>query len=84
MVKSIDKRIKEFDEVIKNNPDVKELYLERAKLYAFKGKYKKAVEDFKKSLPGYYCFASIIEVCEANHLYKEAERFYTEEKEKVF
>ena len=76
-MENIDERIKEYTEVIKKNPDVKELYLERAKLYDVKGDYEKAVEDFKKSLPGYYTFKNIKEVCEKNYLMKEAENFYT-------
>ena len=76
---NIDEKIKDFTEVIKRNPNVKELYIERAKLYDAKGQYKKAAEDFKRAVPDYYPFINIKEVCEKNYLIKEAEYFYTKE-----
>ena len=72
-----EERIKEFSELIKKYPRVKEFYIERAKLYEAKGQYKKAVEDFKKSLPDFYCFNNIKDLCEEKSLIKEAENFYT-------
>ncbi len=70
-------RIKELSEIIKRNPEIKELYMERAKLYDMNKEYKKAVEDFKKAYPGYYACENIISVCEKLGLYQEAEKLYT-------
>ena len=46
MIKSTKERIKEFSEMIKKYPNIKEFYIERAKLYDASKQYKKAVEDF--------------------------------------
>ncbi len=79
LINNINEKIKDFTEVIKRNPNIKELYIERAKLYDAKWQYKKAAEDFKRALPDYYTFSDIKEVCEKNYLIKEAEYFYTKE-----
>ena len=76
---NIDEKIKDFTELIKQRPDINELYIERAKLYYAKGQYKKVAEDFIKSLSVYYGLIDIKEVCERNSLIKEAEYFYTKE-----
>ena len=76
IMEDIKQQIKEYSELIKKYPDVKELRIERAKLYDADGQYKKAVEDFKKTLTGYYCFENIIKVCEEAGLTEEAERLY--------
>ena len=79
IIENIDKRIKEYSKLINKYPDKKELYIERAKLYDAKGEHKKAVEDFKMTLPGYYSFNDIKDVCEKANLLKDAENFYTKE-----
>ena len=40
---NIKERIKEFSELIKKYPNIKELYIERAKLYTELKEYKKAI-----------------------------------------
>lgn len=77
MTNNIKERIKQFSEIIKRNPDEKALYIERAKLYAENKEYKKAFEDFKKTLPGYYICKDIMTVCRELRLNDEIERFYT-------
>ena len=77
MINNIEERIKEFSELIKKYPYIKELYLERAKLYDKSKQYKKAVEDYKQLFPGYYACRDIISVCEETGLKEEAEQFYT-------
>ncbi len=77
MTNNIKERIKQFSEIIKRNPNEKELYIERAKLYAENKEYKKAFEDFKKTLPGYYICKDIMTVCKELRLNDEIERFYT-------
>ena len=47
MIKNIEEKIKEFDEMTKKYPSVKEFHIERAKLYCEIKEYEKAVEDFK-------------------------------------
>ena len=78
-MKSIKERIKEYSEVIERNPNVRDLYLNRARLYEASKQYKKAVEDYKKLFPGYYICEDILTVCERNGLFKAAEQFYTKE-----
>lgn len=63
--------------MIEKCPSVKEFYIERAKLYCEIQEYKKAVEDFKKTLEGYYAYQDIAIVCEEIGFNKEAEEFYT-------
>ncbi len=77
MINNIKERIKELSEIIKRNPEVKELYIERAKVYDEIKDYKKAVADFKKAYPGYYACENIIKVCESIGLKQEAEKLYT-------
>ena len=79
MLNNIKERIKEFTILIKNHPEVKELYLERAKLYEQNREYQKALQDYKKLFPEYYLCNNIIKVCEKTGLIKEAENFYTKE-----
>ena len=77
MISNIKDRIKEFSEIIERNPYEKELYIERAKLYAENKEYKKAFEDFKKTLHGYYVCKDIMMVCKELGLNNEIERLYT-------
>ena len=77
MISNIKDRIKEFSEIIERNPYEKELYIERAKLYAENKEYKKAFEDFKKTLSGCYICKDIMTVCTELKLNNEIERIYT-------
>ena len=77
MINNIKERIKQFSKIIERNPDIKELYIERAKLYAENKEYKKAFEDFKKTLHGYYVCKDIMMVCKELGLNNEIERLYT-------
>ena len=77
MINNIKERIKQFSEIIERNPDIKELYIERAKLYGEIKEYKKAFEDFKKTLHGYYVCKDIMMVCKELGLNNEIERLYT-------
>ncbi len=78
MKENIKERIKEYSKLINKYPDIKELYIERAKLYDKIQNYKKAVEDFKKAYKDYYACKNIITVCENVGLKQEAEKFYTQ------
>ena len=72
-------KIKEFTELIKNHPEVKELYIYRAFLYEKTKQYQKAMEDYKKTLPTRYVCINLADICERNGLIKEAEKFYIKE-----
>ena len=76
MIKNIKGKIKEFDEMIKKYPTVKEFYLGRANLYEELKEYKKAIEDYKKACIQYVWY-DIASICKRNRLYKEVEDFYT-------
>ena len=76
MIKDIEGKIKEFDEMIKKYPMVKEFYLGRANLYEELKEYQKAVEDYKKACV-HYIWYDIVSICKRNRLYKEVEEFYT-------
>jgi len=77
MINNIKERIKEYSEMIEKYPEIKEFHIERAKLYCEINEYEKAVEDFKKTLEGYYACQNIARVCEETGFNKEAEKFYT-------
>ena len=77
MSKYIKEKIKEFTELIEKYPEIKELYVYRAFLYEKTKQYKKAIEDYKKTLPKDYICFNIADICERNGLVKEAEHFYT-------
>lgn len=77
MINNIKERIKQFSEIIERHPDIKELYIERAKLYGEIKEYKKAFEDFKKTLHGYYVCKDIMMICKELGLNNEIERLYT-------
>ena len=77
MISNIKERIKQFSEIIERHPDIKELYIERAKLYGEIKEYKKAFEDFKKTLHGYYICKDIMMICKELGLNNEIERLYT-------
>ncbi len=72
----IKEQIKEFSELIKKYPDIEELYIGRALLYAKIKQYKKAVEDFERGCMKYMCYDIMI-VCKRHALFKEAEELYT-------
>ena len=76
MIDNIEGKIKEFSEMIKKYPDVKEFYLGRANLYEQIKEYKKAIEDYKRVCIRYIWY-DIVSVCKRNKLYKEVEDFYT-------
>ena len=76
MTKSIEEKIKEFSEMIKKYPSVKEFYLGRATLYEEIGEYKKAVADYKR-LCIHHIWYDIVSICKRNRLYEEVENFYT-------
>ena len=76
MIKDIKEQIKEFDEMIKKYPTVKEFYLGRATLYEKINDYKKALEDYKRACIRYIWY-DIVSICKRNKLYKEVEEFYT-------
>ena len=77
MINNIEERIKEYSEMIKKYPGVKEFHIERAKLYCEIREYEKAVEDFKKTLEGYYVCQKIARVCEESGFNRDAEYYYT-------
>ena len=77
MIKNIKERIKEYSEMIEKYPSVKEFHIERAKLYCEIKEYEKAVEDFKKTLEGYYAYQNIATVCEERGFNRDAEFYYT-------
>ena len=76
MKENIEEKIKEFDEIIKKYPTVKEFYLGRAKLYEELKEYKKAIEDYKRACIQYIWY-DVVSICKRNRLYKEIEDFYT-------
>ena len=76
MIKNIKQQIKEFDEMIKKYPSVKEFYLVRAQLCRKVKKYKKASEDYKRAR-NCYILNDIISICEKYDLIEETERIYT-------
>lgn len=76
MIKDIEQQIKEFDEMIKKYPDVKDFYLGRAELYGKIKQYKKACEDYKKAR-NHYILNDITSICERYNLIEEAEMIYT-------
>ncbi len=76
MIKDIKQLIKEFDELIKKYPTVKEFYLVRAELYGKVKKYKKASEDYKR-IRNCYILNDIISICERYNLIEEVEVIYT-------
>ncbi len=78
MANNIKEQIKEFSELIKKYPHVKEFYIYRSYLYEKTKQYQKAIEDYKMIVPAYYLNFDIAGVCEQNGLIKEAERFYTQ------
>ena len=78
MIKDIKEQIKEFSELIKRYPYVKEFYIYRAYLYEKTKQYQKALEDYKAIVPPQYLNFDIAGICEQNGLIKEAERFYTQ------
>ena len=78
MTNNIKEQIKEFSELIKKYPHVKEFYIYRSYLYEKTKQYQKAIEDYKMIVPAYYLNFDIAVVCEQNGLIKEAERFYTQ------
>ena len=76
MIENVEQKIKQFDEMIKKYPDVKEFYLGRATLYEEIGKYKKAIQDYKRVCIEHIWY-DIVSICRRNRLYKEVENFYT-------
>ncbi len=78
MNNNIEEKIQEFNEIINKYPNIKEFYINRAKLYEEIGQYKEALEDYKKVVPNYYICSDIATICKRNGLTKEAENFYTE------
>lgn len=76
MIKDIEEKIKQFDEMIKKYPTIKEFYLGRATLYEKINEYQKAIEDYKKVCM-HYIWYDIASICKRNKLYKEVEDFYT-------
>ncbi len=77
MKKNIKQQIKEFSELIKQYPYVREFYVHRAILYEQSKQYQKAIEDYKMISPVFYISFDIADMCEKNGLNKEAELFYT-------
>ena len=75
MIKDIKEKIKEFDDMIKKYPSVKDFYLGRAELYGKVKNYKKAFEDYKKARD-HYIYNDIASICEKYNLVEEAERIY--------
>ena len=72
---NIKEEIKEFTKLIKKYPDIEDLYIGRAILYAKIKQYKNAVEDYENGCRKYICY-DILSVCRRNHLIKEIEEFY--------
>ncbi len=79
MVNDDKEQIQKFSEMINKYPNIKEFYINRARLYEDNKEYEKALEDYKKILPNYYICSDIATICERNGLTKEAETFYTED-----
>ena len=77
MTEDTKEKIKEFSDLIKKYPYIKELYVYRAILYEKSKQYKKAIEDYKMTLPHQYICFNMADICERNGLNKEAEEFYT-------
>ena len=75
-MKNIKEKIKEFSEMIRQYPYVKEFYIGRAILYSKIKQYQKAIKDCKQIHTNYFCY-DIESICERNGLIKEAEAFYT-------
>ena len=76
MIENIEQKIKEFDEMIKKYPYVKEFYLGRATLYEELKQYKKAIQDYKRVCIEHIWY-DMVSICKRNRLYKEVEDFYT-------
>ena len=76
MVDNIQEKIKEFSEMIKKYPEVKEFYLGRANLYEQIKEYKKAIKDYRR-ICIHYIWYDVVSICKRNRLYKEVEDFYT-------
>ena len=76
MIKNIKEQIKEFDELIKKYPSIKDFYLGRAELYGKIKQYKKACEYYKKAR-NHYILNDIASICERYNLIEEAEMIYT-------
>ena len=79
MTKEMKEKIKEFSELIKQYPYIKEFYIYRASLYEKSKQYQKAIEDYKTIIPEQYICFNMADICERNGLIKEAERYYTQE-----
>lgn len=79
MENNIKEQIQKFSEMINKYPNIKEFYINRARLYEDNKEYEKALADYKKTLPNYYIYSDIATICERNGLTKEAEAFYTED-----
>ncbi len=75
LMENVKEKIKEFNKLIKKYPDMKELYLGRAKLYGKIKQYKKAFNDYEKVYTGYIS-NDIADICERNNLIVEAEQLY--------
>ena len=78
MQNNIEQKIEEFTKMINKYPNIKEFYINRARLYEENNQHKNALEDYKKISPNYYICSDIATICERNGLTKEAETFYTE------
>ena len=78
MKKEMKEKIKEFSELIRKYPYVKEFYIYRAFLYEKTKQYQKAIEDYKSIIPTHYICFNMAGICERNGLIKEAEKFYTQ------
>ena len=86
MLKNIEERIKEFNEIIRKYPNINEFYIGRAILYEENKQYKEALDDYRRANSNNF-FYDIISICERNNLKKEAEELYTkaikEDKENI-
>ena len=72
---NIKEEIEEFTKLIKKYPDISDLYIGRAVLYAKIGKYEKAVKDYETAHEDY--IYDIIAVCLRHNLRREIERLCT-------
>ncbi len=72
----IKEEIEEFTKLIKKYPDISDLYIGRAVLYAKIGEYEKAVKDYEAAHEDY--IYDIVAVCLRHNLIREIERFYTQ------
>ena len=77
----IKEQIKDFDRIIKRHPNIEELYIGRALLYAKIKQYKKAIEDFERGCMEYMCY-DITVICKRHSLFKDAEEIYTKQIDK--